>query len=1237
MHNTNGFNCLAMEFLLILALNYCIYGEHIYYGGMLHLNYKNPAQFLDKFYLNRVSILREPFNHFWFLAKNFITNIKDDEGAEENNNTTNYLIPFLSNIKHQDANNTPKNDFYYRVNIHEKIDTAIIDNNQVAVIIECKNPSNKVEMIEKNNFNKKSFWQAIHYFLMERKNNNSIKHIIITNYYQWFIFDAKDFENIFSQNRQINNIYNNYNNPDLLGVGTTDYIYNELEKFIIHAGDTEIDYTYFDFRDIIPLPENDPIKIAVYKIFQADGLLKKYNPNDANSLNEDFYRELLYILGLKEVKEGDALFIRPLDDKQCGNIYQNCRYKLQLLGKPHDQADVIELIIVWLNRILFCKLFESQWVSWHGKDHKFFGKDIIHNFNHLENLFFKILAVPIAQRVDNSYKHLPQKFKELPYLNSSLFAIEACEKRGIPISALDNNLKIQYFDKTAVHDSKRNRLFGEVNTLDYLLDFLDSYNFAEDRNNTAIVDQSRHLINPSVLGLIFEKINGFQDGSYFTPSYITEYMSRETIRNLAIERINQHYGTQFNSLLDIFNGLHYNNLNDYKKINQIIDSITICDPAVGSGHFLVAALNELLYIKGELGIILTNDNKRIKDYEFKITNDELVLIHLENGLEFLYEPNNIASGIIQRTLFLEKQKIIENSLFGVDLNPTSVTICRLRLWIELLKNAHYGLDGQLQTLPNIDINIKCANSLISRFSVDNQLANTNLSQNIREKIAEYKNTIKQYKNNTADKRILIEKIEQIKLLISGEFQSKHSITEQLDHAITQFIQNYGFDKLRDCEPPDGLILKIFHLPNARNIATNFFESEETNNKMRRDYEKLKDIFEKWQSFFYGDTYQNAMEWALEFPELLDDNGKFLGFDAVIGNPPYIDYREISAQTRKFVYENYELSNYSKQCNLYCYFIEKLLQLLKPKLGVLALITPQQYLSYQNCYGLRELIRRKAQILQLADFSNVKVFKKAQTYTFVSIFSNNIDINKIGKYIEFQNKNLDIIQELDFNNPIKEPVLFSKYENLIYQIQQSPVRLKNYVNEIFCASSETLQFSTTPLDFQYIQATDIQQFYLANSQKYINKSEYRKNSFSKQFGKNIIMTSRMTKIIRAVYLENNLQYLGGKINVILADKYQLFITALLNSNLINFWFRETRKLTHMQGGYFPITTEELLEIPICNNLESLDLTECNIIVNDIQNHLPINPINLIRINEIIYDLYNIAFDDREIINNYISKI
>ena len=231
---------------------------------------------------------------------------------------------------------------------------------------------------------------------------------------------------------------------------------------------------------------------------------------------------------------------------------------------------------------------------------------------------------------------------------------------------------------------------------------MESYDFASESTDK-IQEQNKSIINASVLGLIFEKINGYKDGSFFTPGFITMYMCRETIRKAVIQKFNETKGwncTDINSL--------YNKIDDQKQANEIINDLKICDPAVGSGHFLVSALNEMIAIKSDLKILQDRDGKRLKEYHFEVVNDELIVTD-EDGNFFEYKPTSQESQRIQETLFHEKQTIIENCLFGVDLNPNSVKICRLRLWIELLKNAYYKNETELETLPNIDINIKCGN------------------------------------------------------------------------------------------------------------------------------------------------------------------------------------------------------------------------------------------------------------------------------------------------------------------------------------------------------------------------------------------------------------------------------------------------------------------------------------------------------------------------------------------------
>src|SRR5690606_19004683 len=145
------------------------------------------------------------------------------------------------------------------------------------------------------------------------------------------------------------------------------------------------------------------------------------------------------------------------------------------------------------------------------------------------------------------------------------------------------------------------------------------------------------------------------------------------------------------------------------------------DPAVGSGHFLVSALNEIIAIKNDLNLLQDRQGRRLKEYQVEVVNDELIVTD-EDGELFEYNPRSKESQRVQEALFHEKQAIIERCLFGVDINPNSVKICRLRLWIELLKHAYYKNETELETLPNIDINIKCGNSLISRFDLDADLS-----------------------------------------------------------------------------------------------------------------------------------------------------------------------------------------------------------------------------------------------------------------------------------------------------------------------------------------------------------------------------------------------------------------------------------------------------------------------------------------------------------------------------------
>ncbi|HOF08167.1 MAG TPA: class I SAM-dependent DNA methyltransferase, partial [Bacteroidales bacterium] len=612
------------------------------------------------------------------------------------------LINFINNVNQLSNDNQQReeslklkirdfliNTFYNndQIDIHGNIDLAILNKensrNNVEVILELKTPQNTAEMISTGNLNKKAMWELVHYYMQERlKGNITIKHLIATNGVEWFIFDAREIDKLFYQNQTFLKNYKNWHNNITVN-NNVQMAYQIIENHINLSND-EIEAVHFNINAINT--NNDDEIIKLYKLLSPQHLLKLLFANDSNTLNTEFYNELLYILGLEEKNEGRYIINRVAPaDRQSASLIENIINQLKINKNFNDEESIfeiaLELCITWLNRILFLKLLEGQLIKFHNDnklDYSFMNIDKIKGFDDLNELFFEVLALPEKNRSND----VREKYKNIPYLNSSLFELTDYEKEYITINNLKDRLELPLYKYTVLKDNHGRPLTGKLSTLNYLFRFLNSYDFSSDVNKTVQSD-NRDIINAAVLGLIFEKINGYKDGSYFTPGYITEYMCRETIRRAIIEKFNEK-GWQCRDFTDLYNAITPLNIKD---ANEIVDSVRICDPAVGSGHFLVSALNEIIAIKSELGILVDEAGKILKNCKINVENDELV-IRYDNEF-FQYIPNNPDSQRVQETIFREKQKIIENCLFGVDINPKSVQITRLRLWIELLKNAYY--------------------------------------------------------------------------------------------------------------------------------------------------------------------------------------------------------------------------------------------------------------------------------------------------------------------------------------------------------------------------------------------------------------------------------------------------------------------------------------------------------------------------------------------------------------------
>lgn len=920
----------------------------------------------------RQSLLRVDIELFKINFKRLFERINDNETEEHNKNI---IADFLKNTFYKDENEINTSGLKDLVIHHENSSQS-----PVAIIIEAKSPSNKSEMISFEKPNSKALHETIHYFLNERiyKKNTQLKHIIITNIYEWFIFDATIFENIFYDNKNFRVQYQNWADKKLSGT-TTDWFYSEIAKPFVENETENLSCVHFNLKNYFEIITNKDIEnenklINLYKIFSPKHLLKLPFANDYNQIDNDFYNELLHILGLEEIlQNGLKLIVRKKQNERFqGSLLENAIGMIENLHRTKQIDNIdrfgeteeeqlfsigLELIITWLNRILFLKLLEAQLTKYHKGDlnYEFLNINKVQDFDEINELFFEV----IAKKQESRSVSVKDKFGNLPYLNSSLFEATELEEKALYISQLKDRLGLQISNFTVLKDQNGIKKKGNLNTLSYLFEFLNAYSFASD-STAEIESNSRTIINAAVLGLIFEKINGYKDGSFYTPSFITTFMSRETLKNTLITNFSKAYSKKIYDFEELKELIDYSDLKDRQKANAVFNALKIVDPAVGSGHFLVSVLNELVALKSELKILQDDKFTRLKGIIIQNINDELVIINEETSEPFQYYVNDkhIPPSELQRiqqTLFNEKRILIENCLFGVDINPKSVLICRLRLWIELLKNAFYTHQSDykyLETLPNIDINIKAGNSLISKF--DKGL-NIFERASVNKLIVQYKIITDQYK-------------------IETDYETKYTIRKT--------IQNIKSDLQKYAIPRDKYYRK--YIKNKRELEA-LFDIKPKSESFQKEITRLSletDELEKKYKQNYYYVYSNALEWAIDFPEILSENGEFIGFDIVLGNPPYFSISNDSKL--KEVNENY--TTYKQSGDIYMLFIEKGMQILKPE-GRLSMITSNKWL--RAAYGdlLRDFLLSSTKPELLVDLGGVKVFDQASVDTSIVFLSN----------------------------------------------------------------------------------------------------------------------------------------------------------------------------------------------------------------------------------------------------------
>ncbi|HEC1747224.1 TPA: Eco57I restriction-modification methylase domain-containing protein, partial [Campylobacter lari] len=815
----------------------------------------------------------------------------------------------------------------------------------------------------------------------ERKGNknNFIKFIIICTAKDFFIIDAKEYEKLFENDKTIIRHYKNCDEKQGTNTKTQEF-YDQLSSYL-KTLDKNLKYTHFELRDDL----DETTLSYIYQILSPQVLLKEKTTQDANALNENFYKELLYILGLKE--EGDKSKKIILSDTP-----NTLSHAIRQTYKDISFDDIFALLITWNNRILFLRLFESMLLSFNHMQKPFLTIEKIPNFAKLSELFFEVLAKKENQR---SIK----EFDFIPYLNSSLFDKNTQEQQHKDIRLLDSK-PLEIFQGSKLSQEYKN--LKSLPLLEYLFAFLRTYDFTTTSKDIQDNQKINHdkLINASVLGNVFEKLNGYKEGSYYTPSFITSYMCKQSIEKVVLDKFEQEHSLKASSISDLRVLIDRNfTLEKQKAYLDIILSIKICDPAVGSGHFLVSALNELVYILYQLGLI-----KSLLREKLILENDELIIYTNDKGIFNYQKPTfqNDPIHQIQKELFECKKLIIENCLFGVDINPNSCEITKLRLWIELLKYSFYIFENDkntntLQILPNIDINIKCGNSLISYFNADRNFSNY---PNIKESINQYKQAIKDYKEGFYENKAkLLEKILHIKESFKN-FCLKDIYANKIKDLVrdaNKYSEKYG-----DYLAQDELDPKFKFL-----FSKNIFEIDFDKTQAKKEFEALKSSYE---NIFNLEKF-NPFEWRFEFPEILDENGNFKGFDLIIGNPPYISApsqleNENLALQRQTIADLKKYKSLYQKWDLYIPFIELGISELCKENAICAMIIPYPFTNQLYAKPSRDMITTKFNLYELTDLQDVKVFDNAvvtNCIVFISKnkFQNNITISGIDENLQIR--------------------------------------------------------------------------------------------------------------------------------------------------------------------------------------------------------------------------------------------
>lgn len=446
----------------------------------------------------------------------------------------------------------------------------------------------------------------------------------------------------------------------------------------------------------------------------------------------------------------------------------------------------------------------------------------------------------------------------------------------------------------------------------------------------------------SILAFVLEKI----DRHRIIPQYVGSYMCHMAVTRAILQRFNDTIGGNCTNLTE----LSYKISDNIAEANESFNSLRICDPAMGSGYFLITLLNEFIAIKSQLGILADKEGNPLFQYNVSVKDNELIVFDKKKFKVHTFDPSDPESKRIQETLFHEKQSVIENCLYGIDIDPTAVAICRLRLWLEVLKHTCWN-NKQPLSLSFVECNIRCGDALISRFSLQEDLKNV-------------------------FKRIGYTAIDYKKLAVDFKKARTNEERKRLQQLLAMIRRKIQLEITWDDRNNEDLLKWQRELETLR--APSLFEMDESEVKMLKskllDAQSMVDKYkQKIEDVKSNPIFEKAVEWRYEFPELLNTAGDFIGFDFIIGSPPDTQSQVMGDTTEGYKQMNYRA--YKRTGDISSLFYELGNRLLRPDY-FLSYIASNGWMKSVSASKMRQYLMEDTNPLLMVEFSQTGLIESS---------------------------------------------------------------------------------------------------------------------------------------------------------------------------------------------------------------------------------------------------------------------